>query len=92
MGACLGHSILLRRQSVLLCNMAHMDEAALRQLCRDQKLYATPHLNDSLFAGNQGFLSLGGLEAYTGLRALHLEGNALETLEGLPPLPGLLCL
>ncbi len=72
--------------------MAHMDEAALRQLCRDQKLYATPHLNDSLFAGNQGFLSLGGLEAYTGLRALHLEGNALEMLEGLPPLPGLLCL
>ena len=92
MGACPLNNNSLRRQSATIGTMAHMDEAALRQLCRDQKLYATPHLNDSLFAGNQGFLSLGGLEAYTGLRGLHLEGNALETLDGLPPLPGLLCL
>ena len=69
-----------------------MDEAALRRLCCDQNLYKTPHLNDSLFAGNQGFLTLGGLDAYTGLRALHLEHNALESLHGLPPLPHLLCL
>ena len=72
--------------------MAQMTEAALRQLCREQQLYTTPHLNDTLFAGCQGFMELGGLEKYTGLRALHLESNALESLEGLPELPLLACL
>ena len=72
--------------------MTEMTEAALRQLCREQQLYTTPHLNDALFAGFQGFLTLGGLERYTGLRALHLESNALDSLEGLPRLPELACL
>ena len=72
--------------------MADMSEAALRQLCREQQLYTTPHLNDTLFAGFQGFVTLGGLERYTGLRALHLESNALDSLEGLPHLPELVCL
>ena len=72
--------------------MADMTEPALKQLCREQQLYTTPQLNETLFAGFQGYLRLGGLERYTGLRALHLESNALESFVGLPALPDLACL
>lgn len=69
-----------------------MDSTALLTLCKQNRLYQTPALNDKLYANFKGFTALGGLEAYTGLRALFLEGNALASIEGLPPLPELRCL
>lgn len=69
-----------------------MDAAALAALCKQHRLYQTPALNDRLYANFRGFTALGALEPYTGLRALFLEGNALESVAGLPPLPELRCL
>ena len=69
-----------------------MTAEALRRICKEDDLYSTPRLNDHLYCNFKGFAKLGGLEAYTGLRALFLEGNALESLTGLPPLPALKCL
>ncbi|KAI3436266.1 hypothetical protein D9Q98_002319 [Chlorella vulgaris] len=69
-----------------------MDEAALRAVCKEHRHFSTPHLNDTLYCNFKGFTSLAGLEPYTGLRALFLEGNALESTAGLPTLPRLRCL
>ena len=72
--------------------MSVMDKAALKAICKQHKLYITPSLNDKLYANYKGFVAIGGLEEYTALKALFLEGNALETLEGLPQLTELKCL
>lgn len=69
-----------------------MDAGALAALCKQHRLYQTPALNDRLYANFRGFTAIGALEQYTGLRALFLEGNALESVAGLPPLPELRCL
>ena len=69
-----------------------MSTATLRQLCKEQELFQTPELNDILYCNFQGFTSLAGLGPYTSLKALFLEGNALETLRDLPPLDQLKCL
>lgn len=61
-----------------------MTETKLRKLCRDNELYSTPGLNDVLYCNFQGFTSISGLENYTALKALFLEGNSLCSLEGLP--------
>lgn len=60
-----------------------MSEEALRKLCREQELYSTPALNEVLYCNFQGFTRIAGLEKYTALRSLFLEGNALATLDGL---------
>ena len=72
--------------------MALMTKQALRQICKDHKLYVTPHLNDKLYCNFKGFGSIGELEEYVNLKALFLEGNAIDSLEGLPPLSQLKCL
>lgn len=69
-----------------------MTRAALLDICKTLKLYRTPSLNDKLYCNFKGFTRIGGLEEYTNLKALFLEGNALASLEGLPPLPELRCL
>ena len=69
-----------------------MTAAALRAICKERKLYATPELNDTLYCNHRGFITVADLEPYTGLRALFLENNALETLDGVPALPELRCL
>ena len=69
-----------------------MDETALLAACKQHHGYQTPHLNQTLYCNFKGFGSLACLEAYTGLRALFPEGNALESTAGLPPLPELRCL
>jgi dynein assembly factor 1 len=67
--------------------------AALVDICKEHKLYRTPALNDTLYCSNRGFGALGpALEPYTGLKALYLDGNALRSLAGLPPLHDLKCL
>ncbi len=69
-----------------------MDHAALLAVCKQHRLYQTPHLNHTLYCNFQGFGSIAALERYTGLKALFLEGNALESTAGLPSLPELKCL
>lgn len=69
-----------------------MTPEALRAVCREHKLYQTPRLNDRLYCNFKGFHRIEGLEEYCGLKALFLEGNALESLDGLPELPELRCL
>lgn len=69
-----------------------MSRAVLRDLCTKHELYRTPELNDKLYLNFQGFSRIAGLEEYTALRALFLEGNALTSLEGLPRLEQLKCL
>ena len=68
-----------------------MSERHLLKACRESNLYSTPELNDILYCNFKGFVNIAGLERYTALKALFLEGNALQSLEGLP-LCGLLCL
>lgn len=69
-----------------------MSRAALRDICTQHKLYRTPHLNDKLYLNFKGFTHIACLEEYTSLRALFLEGNALQSLDGLPVLQELKCL
>ena len=66
-----------------------MTEDKLREICKRHDLYLTPAANDKLYANNYGFRKIGGLEKYTGLKCLFLEGNGLDSLAGLPPLPQL---
>lgn len=69
-----------------------MTSSVLLDICKEHKLYKTPSLNDSLFCNYKGFSSIANLEPFTGLKALFMEGNALESLDGLPRLPQLKCL
>jgi dynein assembly factor 1 len=60
-----------------------MTKRALKELCRKDKLYGTPHLNDKLYLHYKGFRRIESLGEYTGLRVLWLEGNGLGAIEGL---------
>lgn len=70
-----------------------MTQGALLGLCRERGMYAhRPELNEVLHVTDRGVLRIAGLEAFAGLRALYLEGNALEDIEGLEGCPELRCL
>ena len=72
--------------------MALMTQQSLRDICKEHKLYRTPNLNDSMYCNFKGFTNIDNLAEYTALKALFLEGNALDSLEGLPALAELRCL
>ena len=70
-----------------------MTKKALVQLCKEHELYRTPELNDKLYCNFKGFTCItSALAAYTHLKALFLEGNALESLREMPRLEELRCL
>lgn len=71
-----------------------LDAAALRQLCKEAGGYCTPQLNDKVYGNFRGFDSVcsDALKQYTAIKALFLEGNALQALDNLPELPSLMCL
>ncbi len=69
-----------------------MTPEALVAVCKERSLYRTPSLNETLYCNFKGFTSIASLEAYTNLKALYLEGNAIDSLIGLPPLESLRCL
>ncbi|KAI9012802.1 hypothetical protein BC832DRAFT_589781 [Gaertneriomyces semiglobifer] len=64
----------------------------IQQLCREQKLYSTPELNDKLYLHYKGFAKIENLDLYTGVKSLWLEGNGISTIENLEKLLELRCL
>jgi dynein assembly factor 1 len=69
-----------------------MTKSSLLDVCKQHKLYRTPALNDKLYCNFKGYARIANLEPYTALKALFLEGNALDSLQGLPRLEELKCL
>ena len=64
-----------------------MTPSGLQKLCLEQPNgYATPSLNGSLFLSFKGYRKIECLEAYTGLKALYMESNAIAVIEGLSEL------
>eukprot|EP00798_Chlamydomonas_sp_ICE-L_P030621 gene30621-35632_t len=72
--------------------MSLMTQAVLRDICKEHRLYRTPSLNETLYLNFKGFSCIENLDEYVNLKALFLEGNALDSLDGLPELPELRCL
>lgn len=69
-----------------------MTKSVLRDICTQNNLYRTPHINEKLYLNFKGFTQIASLEEYTSLKALFLEGNALQSLEGMPRLEDMKCL
>lgn len=72
--------------------MAAITKEYLKKMCKEQRLYITPELNDKLYLHYKGFMQLENLDEYTGLKALWMEGNAIKKLENLEKLVNLRCL
>ncbi len=76
-------ALILWTDCLLICADVLLFRSALKNLCKEHKLYTTPSINDKLYLHYKGFNRIQNLEEYTGLKALWLEGNGLSKIEGL---------
>jgi len=59
---------------------------AVLQTCKDNDGYELPELNETLYLHFKGFARIENLGAFTATKALFLESNGLNAIEGLEPL------
>ncbi|XP_022226571.2 dynein assembly factor 1, axonemal homolog [Drosophila obscura] len=64
----------------------------LREICKRDKLYQTPRLNDVLYLHFQGYQCIENLDEYTELKSIWLESNAISEIQNLTKLTKLKCL
>lgn len=67
--------------------MTEMTKDFLKKLCKQDKLYTTPSINDKLYLHYKGFSKIENLDEYTGLKVIWLEGNGLGKICGLEHQP-----